>query len=102
MHRAGAMNDARHDKVLQNLERWSAKVDTLKGPRSSGQRTARAVLLLHQLDREIREVSRGEKSIDDLTRALVEKRKVTNKRLRTIAEEILGRPSKTLDNRLLK
>lgn len=102
MHRAGAMNDDRHEKVLQNLERWSVNVDSLKGPRSTGRTTARAVLLLHQLDREIREASQGEKSIDDLTRALIKKRRITNKRFRSITEDILGRPSRTLDSRLLK
>lgn len=102
MRRAGAMNSDRHKKVLEKLATWSAEVETLRGPSSSGKTTARAVLLLNKLDGEIRKTSKGKRNIDDLTRVLIKKRRITNKRFRQLAEEILGQPSKTLKSRLLK
>lgn len=101
MLRAGAMNAARHDRVLRSLARWSAKVTSLRTKSSSGPITARAVLLFHELDQELRQESLGQYSIDDVTRALMKERKVSNKKLRSIVEELLGKPSKTLSTSLL-
>ncbi|MFK8020243.1 MAG: hypothetical protein AB8B86_10770 [Pseudomonadales bacterium] len=102
MLRAGAMNPARHNRVLKSLARWGAKVDTLRTRSSSGATTARAVLLIHQLDIELRKESNGQYSIDDVTRQLMVERKVSNKKLRTIVETLLGRPSQVLATPLLR
>lgn len=102
MHRAGAMNQARYDRVLRSLSRWGGKVKTLRKKSSSGATTARAVILLHELDKELRHVSKGQYSIDHVTRELMKKRKVTNKSFKRIVEELLGQNSKVLDSHLLR
>lgn len=102
MHRAGAMNKARYDRVLRSLSRWGANVTTLRKKSSSGATTARAVILLHELDNELRTVSKGQYSIDNVTRDLMKKRKVSNKSFNRIVEELLGQKSKVLDTHLLR
>ncbi len=101
LRRAGAMNSSRFDRVLQSLERWSDDVITLRGNNSSGARTARAVLLVHALDQELRQESAGKLSIDDVTRAMMQRKKVSTEDLENIVEELLGKPAKTLDTPLL-
>ncbi len=102
MRRAGAMNQARYDRVLRSLSRWGANVTTLRKKSSSGATTARAVILLHELDKELRRISKGQFSIDNVTRDLMKKRKVTNKSFKRIVEELLGQKSTVLDSHLLR
>lgn len=99
--RAGAMNEARFNRVLRSLERWGGKVTSLRVRHSTGAVTARAVLLLHELDQELQGAGKG-LSIDDLTKLLIKERKVSTKELKQAAEHLLGTPSITLDTALLK
>ncbi|MEM8500142.1 MAG: hypothetical protein AAF542_19140 [Pseudomonadota bacterium] len=102
MHRAGAMNQARYDRVLRSLSRWGAKVKTLRKKSSSGATTARAVILLHELDKELRRETNGQYGIDHVTRDLMKQRKITNKSFKQIVEELLGQQSEVLDSHLLR
>ncbi len=102
MRRAGAMNQARYDRVLRSLSRWGAKVKTLRKKSSSGATSARAVILLHELDKELRRESKGQYNIDHVTRDLMKKRKITNKSFKLIVEELLGQKSEVLDSHLLR
>ncbi|MFK7731241.1 MAG: hypothetical protein AB8B48_06430 [Pseudomonadales bacterium] len=102
MHRAGAMNQARYDRVLRSLSRWGENVSTLRKKSSSGATTARAVILLHELDKELKQESKGQYSIDNVTRDLMKKRKITNKSFRQIVEDLLGKKSEVLDSHLLR
>ncbi len=102
MRRAGGLSEDRYQKIRAQLTRWGRKVDSLRGERVSGPVTARAVLLLQDLDAEIRQASRGERSLDDVTRGLMRLNRVSTRDFVQIAENVLGRPSKVLDTRLLR
>ncbi|WP_027328192.1 hypothetical protein [Marinimicrobium agarilyticum] len=101
MHRAGAFTDERRDLIMEDLADWGEDVKTLRHAHSSGEITARAVVLFDQLDREIREETDGAYSLDDITRELMEEREVDTEDLRTEVEAILGKASKTLQSPLL-
>lgn len=102
LHRTGGTTPERYERTRQMLERWSRGVKRLTVERSHGPVTARAVLLFMALDKEIRDASEGERSLDDVTRLLIEKRRVDTDDLRQAAEKVLGRPARTLDTPLLR
>jgi predicted metalloprotease with PDZ domain len=102
LHRTGGTTGQRYQRTRQHLKRWSRDVDRLNVRRSSGAVTARAVLLLMDLDAEIREATGDEHSLDDVTRALMKIRKVDAADLAEAAERLMGRPATTLDTPLLQ
>lgn len=102
VYRAGGMSDARHEKVFEWLRDWSHNVTTLRGESSTAEITARAVLLLRDLDKEIRTRSNDRKSIDDLARALRIVHKVSTAELIAVSEKIMGGKSKVLASSLLR
>jgi hypothetical protein len=102
MRRAGGLSDARYRKVREQLSRWGRKVTSLRGERVSGPVTARAVVMLQDLDSEIRRVTADARSLDDVTRGLMRLERVTTRDFVQISENVLGRPSRVLEGRLLK
>lgn len=102
LHRTGGTTDARYQRTRDMLKRWSRGVKRLIVPRAHGPVTARAVLLFMDLDKEIREATNGEKSFDDVTRLLMEKRRVDTDDLLAAVHEVLGRDSVTLDTPLIR
>ncbi|OEC35006.1 hypothetical protein SAMN05216600_105169 [Pseudomonas cuatrocienegasensis] len=105
MRRAGGLSEDRYQKIREHLVRWSKPVKSLRTKRSSGPVTARAVLLLQELDREIRQTTKGEhqRSLDDVTRGLMRLDKVTTRDFVEIVENVMGgRSPKALDTDLLK
>ncbi len=102
LRRAGGLSDDRHAKVMSRLDRWSRGVGSLRGERSSGPVTARAVLLLRDLDNELRRGTDNRHSLDDVAQALMRLDKVSTADFIEISENVLGRPSRVLDSRLLR
>ncbi|GIZ13835.1 hypothetical protein [Pseudomonas sp. NCCP-436] len=104
MRRAGGISEDRYQKIREQLIRWSKPVRSLRTDNSSGPVTARAVLLLQELDREIRQKTRGKGalSLDDVTRGLMRLDRVSTQDFIDITENVIGGPSKTLDTRLLR
>lgn len=102
MRRAGGLSEDRYQRVREHLTEWSRKVDSLRGERSSGPVTARAVLLLQELDKEIRQRSKSRHSLDDVARGLMRLDRVTTKDFIDITETLLGGASSVLDTRLLR
>ncbi|MCP9339251.1 hypothetical protein [Stutzerimonas xanthomarina] len=102
MRRAGGMSEDRYQAVREHLTKWSRKVDSLRTERSNGPITARAVLLLQELDREIRQRSKGRHSLDDVARGLMRLDRVTTEDFIDITETMLGGGSEVLDTRLLR
>lgn len=102
LQRTGGTTEARYERTRAQLERWSRNVRRLTVDRSHGPVTARAVLLLMDLDREIRQATDHSHSLDDVTRLLVAKRRVDTDDLRAAAEQVLGRPARTLDTPLIR
>lgn len=99
--RAGGMSDARRERVFSNLRDWGARVKSLRTEHSSAEITARAVVLLHELDAEIRARSKDARDIDDLTRILCVLRKVSTAEFVAAAEKVLGGKSRVLATPLL-
>jgi predicted metalloprotease with PDZ domain len=102
MHRAGAMSQARYGKVRAQLTRWGRGVQNLRQAKSAGPVTARAVILLQDLDREIRAKTDDQRDIDTVTRKLMRIGKVSLLDLREAAEAAAGGKLKTLDTPLLR
>lgn len=102
VRRAGGMSEYRYQAVRSKLQKWSKSVKTLRGPNSSGPVTARAVLLLQDLDQEIRKQTDNQRSLDDVTRGLMRLEKASTKDFIGICEELLGQMPAVLDTRLLK
>ncbi|MNF00752.1 hypothetical protein D3C80_1996300 [compost metagenome] len=60
------------------------------------------MLLLQDLDAEIRKASGGQRSLDDVTRGLMRLDKASTGDFVQISENVLGGKSKVLDTRLLR
>jgi hypothetical protein len=89
--RSKTVSRRRHAKALRRLEEKSRGVARLAGERSSGRETARAVVILHELDQQIQEATGGESGLDELVRRLCAERGViTTERFRRLAEEVAG------------
>jgi len=70
LHRSGTISDRRYAAAIRKQADWGSSVDKLCGSISSGAITARAVTILGDLDKEIRTMSKGRKSLDDVMVAL--------------------------------
>lgn len=102
VRRAGGMSEDRYHLVREHLTKWSRKVDSLRTEHSTGPVTAKAVLLLQDLDREIRTRSKSRHSLDDVARGLMRLDKVTTEDFIEISESLMAGGSKVLDTRLLR
>lgn len=105
VRRAGGLSEERYQKVREQQVEWSKPVKSLRSANASGAVTARAVLLLQELDREIRQQTKGStepRSLDDVTRGLMRLGKVSTQDFIEISENVMGGASKVLDSKLLK
>lgn len=102
LRRAGGMTEARYMKVREGLLDWGSKVRSLRTERSSGELTARAVVLLQDLDEEIRRASENRRSLDNVVQGLMRLDRVSTDDFIQISENVLGRRSKVLSTRLLR
>jgi predicted metalloprotease with PDZ domain len=105
MRRAGGLSEERYQKIREQLIRWSKPVKSLRTDNASGPVTARAVLLLQELDREIRQATKGStqpRSLDDVTRGLMRLDKASTKDFIEISENVMGGASKALESKLLR
>ena len=102
LYRANGMPKERRNHIMSRLRKKGAGVENLRTKRSYGAITARAVVLLDELDREIRARSKDKHNIDDVTRALIPIRKVSLDDLREVTEGLIGPNIKTLQSPLLK
>ncbi|WP_437270567.1 hypothetical protein ACRYHF_06455 [Stutzerimonas balearica] len=102
VRRAGGLSEDRYRIVREHLAKWSRGVSSLRTEHSTGPVTARAVLMLQDLDREIRQRSKGRHSLDDVSRGLMRLDKVTTNDFIDITETMLGGAAKTLDMDLLR
>lgn len=102
VRRAGGMSEERYQAVQAKLGRMGHKVVSLRGDQVSGPTVARAVLLLQELDREIRQQTGNRHSLDDVSRAAMRLDTVTTEEFIQLSESVLGGPSKVLASDLLK
>ncbi len=89
--RTRGISEHRYQQSLKKLAKWGQESPNLLVKRSSGPTTARAVIVLKQLDEAIQEASKGESSLDDVVKALAKKRgEVTLEKLRKLSNEAAG------------
>ncbi len=102
LYRAGAMTQERRAQIISRLGKWGSEVTELRQERSSGPVTARAVVLLDELDQELRGATDDKQNLDHLVRLLMPKRRVSLEDIRAAAQDILGKESQVLQSPLLK
>lgn len=102
LYRANGMTKSRRNSIIKNLAKWGAEVKHLRKSKSTGPVTARAVVLLDELDKEIRAQSNKKYNIDDVTRDLMEIRNVSLEDLRASVERLIGPKIESLKSPLLK
>lgn len=102
LFRAGGISEKRRGKIIDKLAKWGKDVTSLRQKNSTGRITARAVILINELDREIRQTSKGKYSIDDVVQDLMVQRKVALVDLKQAVEGLIGAESKTLQTSLLQ
>ncbi|MFW6753565.1 hypothetical protein ACKUG4_23115 [Pseudomonas glycinae] len=102
VRRAGGMSDERYQSLQAKLVKDSQKVTTLRGEQISPAQVSKAVLLLQELDGEIRLKTRNKRSLDDVLRGAMHLGTVDTKEFVQLAESVLGESSKVLDSGLLR
>ncbi|PCR96842.1 hypothetical protein CP336_07755 [Pseudomonas fluorescens] len=102
VRRAGGMSDERYQALQVKLAKESQKVSTLRGEQISSAQVSKAVLLLQELDREIRLKTRNKRSLDDVLRGAMHLGTVDTKAFVQLAESVIGESSKVLDSGLLQ
>jgi hypothetical protein len=102
VRRAGGMSDERYEGLHGKLVRDSQKVTTLRGEQINAAQVAKAVLLLQELDREIRLKTRNKRSLDDVLRGAMHLGSIDTKEFVQLSESVLGESSKVLDTGLLQ
>ncbi|MFL1525653.1 hypothetical protein [Pseudomonas sp. O230] len=102
VRRAGGMSDERYESLRRKLAKDSQKVTTLRGEQISPAQIGKAVLLLSELDQEIRIKTRNKRSLDDVLRGAMHLESVDTKEFVQLAESVIGESSKVLDTGLLQ
>lgn len=102
LYRADGMTKSRRAKIIRSLSKWGSDIKHLRKSKSTGPVTARAVVLLNDLDQEIRKRSKNKYSIDDVVRELMVQRKVSLDDLTHSSEKFAGSKLETLNSVLLK
>ena len=102
VRRAGGMSDERYESLHGKLVKASQKVTTLRGEHVNPAQVSKAVLLLQELDREIRLQTRNKRSLDDVMRGAMRLESVDTKEFVQLAESVIGESSKVLDTGLLQ
>ena len=97
LRRSNTISQERFDNSFATLTQWSAGTKCVATDDSQGKQTARAVLVMHALDREIRAATHDKRSLDDIARTLVDARQpVTNATFRSTVVALIGGPSAAL------
>lgn len=102
VRRAGGMSDERYERLQKKLANDSRKVTTLRGEQVSPAQVSKALVLLQELDREIRLKTGNKRSLDDVLRGVMHLESVDTKEFVQLAESIIGESSKVLDTELLQ
>jgi predicted metalloprotease with PDZ domain len=102
LRRSKSIGERRYQDAIARLRKWSERAPDLFARQSSGPRTAHAVLVLKDVDAEIREKSGGYASLDDVARELATTRtEISLQKLQAIAARVAGKPIVSLDRHKL-
>jgi predicted metalloprotease with PDZ domain len=98
LHRSGAISTERFDHAIDIFRRQGAKVSTMLTRNSSGAVNARAVVIFHDLDLELRKRTGNSKDIFDLVALMMKEQMALDVgRLRLLAAQLTaGQPLQSL------
>ncbi|MEX5509605.1 hypothetical protein [Pseudomonas paralactis] len=102
VRRAGGLTDERYAAIQARLTKESKAVTSLRGEQIGSAGVARAVLVLQDLDREIRVKTHNKRSLDDLAQAVMRVNSINTKEFVQLAESVIGESSVVLDSKLLR
>ncbi|MGE8151475.1 hypothetical protein ACQKP5_09540 [Pseudomonas vancouverensis] len=102
VRRAGGMSDERYENLNGKLLKLGQKVTSLRGDKADPAQVARAVVLLQELDREIRLKTHNKRSLDDVLRGAMRLGSVDTKAFVQLSESVIGGSSKVLSTELLQ
>jgi hypothetical protein len=102
VRRAGGMSDERYENLHGKLVRNSQKVTTLRGEQITAVQVARAVVLLQELDREIRLKTHNKRSLDDVLRGAMRLGDIDTQAFVQLGESVIGGSSKVLSTELIQ
>ena len=102
MRRAGGITDERYAAIQARLTKEGKDVTTLKGEHVNGATLARSVVVLQELDREIRVKTHNKRSLDDLAQAVMRVNSINTPEFVQLAESVIGESSVVLDSKLLR
>ena len=102
LRRAGGITDERYAAIQARLAKESKGVTSLRGDHVNTAIVAQAVLVLQELDREIRVKTHNKRSLDDLAQAVMRANSVNTAEFVQLAESVIGESSVVLDNKLLR
>ena len=102
LRRSGTISEQRYSSAVKDLTRWGTRAKSVLVPQSTGAVTARAVLVLREVDAEIRERTGGRHGLDDVARELADRRgEVSLELLQELTTKIAGAPVRALDRERL-
>ena len=102
LRRTGGISERRFQEALEELAEWGEESPNLLVKRSSGPITARATVVLHQIDQQIQKSSDGKRNLDEVVTALAADRgEITLEKFRKLVEEAAGEPVPQLDRAFL-
>lgn len=91
LQRSGTISQERFDHAISTFRQRGTQVRSLRTRYASGDVTARAVAIFHDLDRELQQLSGGRNDLFDLARTLMaESQPVDLQRLRILATGLAG------------
>jgi predicted metalloprotease with PDZ domain len=97
MRRSGTLSGMDYKQGLEKLESWAGEEDILEADESSGPRTAKGVAVMQALDDELREMTAGRYSLDDVAGQLsLAGAPVSIEQLRQVAELLAGQPLESI------
>ena len=97
LHGSGGISQRRYEQAMEWMRNWAARAPTLFAKNSTGATTARAMLVFATVDAEIRKLTNGAASLDDVARKLAAERgEVSLARLQAVARQVAGKPLRSL------
>jgi hypothetical protein len=97
LRRSGGIGRSRYEEAIDRMAAWAKKSPSVFARESSGANTARAVIAFREVDAEIRKVTDGRASLDDVADALSRDRGEVNlERLQDAARKAAGRDLQSL------
>ncbi|MFY0730171.1 hypothetical protein [Pseudomonas sp. NFX15] len=102
VRRAGGMSDERYESLHGRLLKSSQNVITLRGEQLNAAQVAKAVVLMQELDREIRLKTHNKRSLDDVLRGAMRLGNIDTNAFVQLSESVIGGSSKVLSTELIQ